>query len=152
MDIQKFLSNKYVVKSVKVKNIDSLLIFFEKTDLVLNISGMNECCDTNEFKFISPLEDLIGSTILSITENEVEVEVEDNSCSECLRKNEIKIEYNSNTILKELKNKNLLWNKLPKDILETIGKELISNYIFYRMNYSNGYYVGYLEITIRENF
>jgi hypothetical protein len=152
MNIQKFLSNKYVVKSVKVEDIDSILIFFENTDLVLNISGISECCDINEFEFISPLENLIGSTILSITENGNDDEVEENDYSECLRKNEIKIEYNSNTILNELKNKNLLWNKLPKDILEIIGKELISNYIFYRMNYSNGYYAGYLSISVRENF
>ena len=54
-------------------------------------------------------------------------------------------------VLHELRKTNVLFKKLPKDIFNIILEKLNDfDFVFQRENESNGYYQGYLDITMND--
>lgn len=141
-------------KSLIVKDIDlfenyKLTIRFENSSEVMTIIAESECCDINSFVFDEDVKTLCGRNISNIVETE-DVEAEKyNGDYDSQRKFIITVTCSHSSVLQQLREKSQIWQTLPKDIFILIsGKLEESQYNFFRMNSSNGYYSGNLGIYV----
>lgn len=146
MSWEKYLSENRVVKNVSLnEERNNIRIEFQDTEKVLFLVAESECCDANSF-IVKDIEKLIGTQIHDISEGKSTSIKSDGY--DCKLHFNITISYNYDDILNELREKNLNWNKLPKDIVKLISNQLRGKYVFIRENTSNGYYSGYFRIIL----
>jgi len=154
-DWKKILETDHVIEKITYTE-DSVVIYFENLKEKLYIDAVSECCDYNEFLKLENINSLVGCKINSIIEGEC-FDVDhnnENGYEDVVIQFPITIKYENKKlleILKELKQKSYLWKKLPKDIFNLLKDMILyeEEFVFYRQNTSNGYYSGYLEISLK---
>ena len=154
MNVKDFLYEGYMVNNIDAGE-SIIRISFEHADKTLIITGESDCCDYNWFEYndCSTQEKadpnlLLGCKIISIEEGDME-DVSDEPSNVKIRF-PVTIKY-GNIILDELRDKSELWKNMNKDIFDKIKSDLSGEYKFYRYNESNGYYQGWLNVTVNTN-
>ena len=159
MNYIQFLEKEHIINSIQTDR-DRIIFSFENTNKKLEIVSQSDCCDLNWFENLEEINILLGCKIIAIDEGR---SIDEPSVTGLvLIKFPIKIKYEKN-ILKELRQKNINWNRLPKDIFNLLYSSVtkqnnidiidtkdtyIQEFEFIRKNESNGYYSGHLDINL----
>ncbi len=122
-DIAALLANNPVTNVVQ-ENEYSLLISFESTDTKLQLIASADCCGESYFELLpnSPLENIIGKVIERIYDSDQVITLPPSGKQECDDNKMIVIEFDDET-----------------------------GFFFLLRNSSNGYYPGFLTITLVES-
>lgn len=118
---------------------------------LISIVSIPTCCDTNTFVLPSSTDVLKGCILSNIYEDpDCSSTQDDIHATERILTFEIHVYCTYKNILELLRLENALFKKLPKDIFNIIVEKSNLDFVFYRKNYSNGYYEGQIEIRIND--
>lgn len=118
------MSNEITIKD----EID--VIALHTTNGIFWIRVCGDCCSISWMQLIDNFKEIVGQTFVSITNDGIEYENDQNIRQQC-----------------SVSDDNGNYHRISKYYLNTTTK----SYAFYLINFSNGYYSGYLDTTYVKN-